>query len=381
MGTDTALKKTIKVCHIASGDLWAGAEAVLHDLLLALAADESVDAGVILLNEHILSGKLRDAGFDVEIVAEEQHGLLAIFRQLRKRLKRLMPDVVHTHRYKENILGGVAAKLVGVKHLVCTIHGMPEPLSGLKSLKSKLKFAAETFVFKRLASAIVAVSEDIARQVRPRVGKTPVVVIHNGIKLPQLAQEKEAAAQGRVTICTAGRLNPIKGYEYLIKATALLKQRDLDFELVIIGDGPLRGELEALAQELGAEGFVRFPGFNPKPLDVIASSDIFVLSSLHEGISIALLEALSLGKAVVVTNVGGNPEVVAHEKSGLLVPARDESALADAFARLLTDRELRRRLGSAGRDVIKAEFTDRVMAGKTVRLYKDLLESGRPQQS
>jgi glycosyltransferase involved in cell wall biosynthesis len=210
-------------------------------------------------------------------------------------------------------------------------------------------------------------------------GKTPIAVIHNGISMPGLEaadfRDESTGISGPVQICTAGRLNPIKGYDHLIRAAGVLVERGLDFQLLIIGDGPLRRQLESQANEMDVSAFVQFLGFDPNPLEVIKRCQIFVLSSLHEGISIALLEALSLGKVAVVTDVGGNREIVTHDVSGLLVTPTDHVMLADALERLIREPKLREALGAAGKEVVRNHFTDVAMADATQELYQKLTKT------
>ena len=168
-----------------------------------------------------------------------------------------------------------------------------------------------------------------------------------------------------------------RGNEQLLEAAALVRQAIPSATLVVVGDGPLRPALEARAQELGLNGSVRFLGAVPQAARLIPHFDVFVLSSVWEGMSNSLLEAMAAGRPVVATRVGGNPEVVVDGETGLLVPPRDARALADATVRLLRDRELARRFGDAGRRRVESQFTLERMVHRMEDLYDDLLARKR----
>jgi glycosyltransferase involved in cell wall biosynthesis len=141
----------------------------------------------------------------------------------------------------------------------------------------------------------------------------------------------------------------------------------------VVGDGPLRQALEEKARALRLNGTVRFLGAVPNASSLLPHFDIFVLSSLWEGMSNSLLEAMAAGKPVVATDAGGSPEVVIDGKTGILVPPNDPEALADAMLRLLADRELARSLGEAGRVRVQSEFTLETMVARLEELYDSLL--------
>lgn len=143
--------------------------------------------------------------------------------------------------------------------------------------------------------------------------------------------------------------------------------------LVMVGDGPLRPTLEARARDLGLNGAVRFLGAVPRAASFLPHFDVFVLSSVWEGMSNSLLEAMAAGRPVVATRVGGNPEVVVDGETGLLVPPRDPRALADAVLRLLGDPALAGRLGEAARRRVESQFTLEQMVSRMQELYDQLL--------
>lgn len=178
---------------------------------------------------------------------------------------------------------------------------------------------------------------------------------------------------GPLKIVTTGALIWRKGIEYLLMALRLLRDRAVDVELIVIGDGNERDRAEFTARDLGLEACVRFAGKLP-PAEVLATlqtADAFVLSSLSEGISNAVLEAMACGLAVVTTDCGGMLEAIVPDVEGLIVPVRDPVAMADALGRLAASPDLRRKLGSSARERVVRDFD----LAHQVKLYAELFRS------
>lgn len=177
---------------------------------------------------------------------------------------------------------------------------------------------------------------------------------------------------GTPVVGTVANLKSHKRLDRLLRAAAIVRGSRPDVRFVVVGSGPLEGELRHLAGRLRLDGTVMFLGFREDAQRVATSFDVFALSSEHEGLSIALIEALALGRPAVLPDVGGLGEVVRHEREGLLVPPADEGALAAAILRLLDDQDLRGRLGEAG--VARAmDFDIRVAVSRIEAVYEELL--------
>jgi glycosyltransferase involved in cell wall biosynthesis len=172
-------------------------------------------------------------------------------------------------------------------------------------------------------------------------------------------------------VCTVGRLMPVKGLNHLLHAAQRLAAVRDDIAFAVVGDGPLKGELLKMVTELGIERQVFFIGFRRDVREILGSADAFVLTSLHEGIPMSLLEAMSIGLPVVATRVGGIPEVVEDGSSGFLVPPGDEESIAAAIVTALS--ESGREISVSGRERIKQKFSLTVMAARTDRIYRGLL--------
>ncbi len=206
-----------------------------------------------------------------------------------------------------------------------------------------------------------------------------VDVVHDGIDVEKVqrlpAQDLHAEfwlPHGVPAIVNVGALVAHKGQKHLIDAMPIVMQDVPDAHLVILGEGELRQALERQVKERHLEKRVRLPGFREDVLELVRSADLFVMSSVTEGLGSAVLDAMAMGLAVVGTRAGGIPEAVVHEETGLLVPPGDAAALAAAIASLLQDAERRRLYGEAGRARVARHFgVDKLVEG-TLRVYRDV---------
>src|SRR6185503_8425874 len=165
-------------------------------------------------------------------------------------------------------------------------------------------------------------------------------------------------------------LVPHKGQRHLIEAAAVVIQKVPDARFVIAGEGELRPQLERLIKERHLEKHVFLAGFRPDILSVHKAFDIFVMSSLTEGLGTSLLDAMACGKPIVATTAGGMPEVVADGQTGLLVAPRDDHALAAAIVRLLKDPQARAAMGAAGERRVRERFSSDRMVQDTLQVYR-----------
>jgi glycosyltransferase involved in cell wall biosynthesis len=204
-------------------------------------------------------------------------------------------------------------------------------------------------------------------------------VIWNGIDTERFTPSRRAAGRNalglssELLIGTAGRLVPVKDQAGFLRSLAHLRSQGANFTAVIAGDGPLRSELEALAGSLGLASQVRFLGERSDIDAVLAALDIFVLSSVSEGMSNTILEAMSCGVPVVATHVGGADELVVEGLTGTLVPASNAEALGNALAELAMDPARGRRLGAAGRKRVERLFSQQTMLDAYRNLYARLV--------
>jgi glycosyltransferase involved in cell wall biosynthesis len=237
------------------------------------------------------------------------------------------------------------------------------------------------------ASRFCCVSEDIAasvidRRVAPR---RKVVVVGNGIDAASLAVAPDAELRRElgiperaVVVGTVGRLTEIKRQDFLLRGFARVALARADAHLLVVGDGPMRTELEILARTLGVSGRVHFAGYRADPERFYPLMDVFALTSRSEGMPLSVLEAWAAGKPVVATRVGGLPDLVEDGRTGHLVALDDVPGLASALGGVLDSPALAARMGAAGRAVVRDRFDVSVMAEAYQRLYADEVAAARP---
>jgi sugar transferase (PEP-CTERM/EpsH1 system associated) len=290
---------------------------------------------------------------------------------LLKILSKVKPHVVHTHNPSPHLYGIVAGRLLGAPALVHTKHGR----NIFEVHGSRLRGRVASW----LSDCIVPVSADARDVAREREGVplNKLHVIRNGIDLAAFSFRDHGVPQTRCRAIHVARLNRVKDQATLLRAVRMVVAQRPDFTLDIVGDGEIRSELEELAAQLEIAGCVQFLGYRNDVRDRLSSADVFLLSSISEGISLTLLEAMAVGLPVVATDVGGNREVVVHGETGLLVPAKSPRELANAILRLANDRPLAHAMGVAGRKRVEAHFDLRKVVAEYEDLYLRILARSR----
>jgi glycosyltransferase involved in cell wall biosynthesis len=345
-------------------------------ILCCLATDRR-DPIQLLDRVRELDVPILDAGVrDTANALGRPHTFLQMARVARE-LRRRRVQIVHSYLFHANWFGTLAARMAGVPVTIVSKRSMDV------YPRARDRWACR--VVNRLADRVTAVAEAVRDHVHvtEHCPVEKIVVIPNGIDtdgaeaspppgaVPALLGDGEGAVVG-----TIARLVWKRGHEELLQAAALVVQAEPSVRLAIVGDGPLRSTLEARARGLGLDGEIRFLGAVPNAARLLPGFDVFVLSSVLEGMSNAVLEAMAAGRPVVATRVGGNSELVVDGETGFLVPPRDPGALADAVLRLVRDPQMARRFGEAGRRRAQSEFSLATMVGRLERLY-DALLTGR----
>lgn len=235
---------------------------------------------------------------------------------------------------------------------------------------------SEIATVNRAAARVICVSQGVADDLgRQGVTRDLLTVVYNGIDVAQPLPRPLRADVPGLQIGTVGQLVPRKRFDDLLRAVAKLRTLGLDVACVIVGEGPEKERLEQLAHRLGIAPHVRLVGFQQQPLAWIQGFDIFVLPSEREGLPRVVLEAMLAGKPVIGADVTGTRELVTDGETGFLYPCKDVDALAERLRRLAEDRDLRQRMGEAGRRRVAEHFSiDRYVAGVTA-VWEKVLQS------
>ena len=296
--------------------------------------------------------------------------VLAVSECIRA-IKRINPDIVHTHSTKAGLIGRAAAKLAG-KPVVFTAHGWSFT-EGIAERSRRLATFIERHA-ARISDAIICVSEyDRRLALHLGVGNEALLTrIHNGVLDVPTEMRANHSGNGPVKIISVARLDAPKDHALLIDALATIK--DIPWELELIGDGPLTESIRARANSLGIGERVLFSGLCNDVPERLSKADLFVLASGFEGFPLSILEAMRANLPVIASDVGGVSESVVEGTTGFLVPKGDKDALADRLRLLITDPELRKRLGLQGRFLYEREFSFDVMYNRTFEIYQRVLE-------
>ena len=362
---------SISVVHVASGDLWAGAEVQLHALVGGLRTLPEVSTHVVVLNDRELAARLRAADVATTVLDEGRLNTLELIGALRRVLAQVRADIVHTHRTKENVVGAVAALTSGIPSLR-TSHGAPEHVKKVFS-RAQMGVRLDAMLARRVQKKVVAVSRDLAGLLSRQFGADRVVCIPNGID-PLAVRSAAGAGTGRIAlkgerrVGFVGRLVKVKRVDLLLQAARICEQwAPGAARFYIIGDGPLNAELQAQARALGLDSVCEFLGFQANCLSIMAQLDTLVFTSDHEGLPMAALEALALGVPLVAHAVGGLPDLIDSPERGCLVEEQDPERYATGIRSVLENRT-----PVAGASLLPEAFVLDACCRKYVSLYREI---------
>lgn len=358
------------------------AEALRDDYSIAVAAGEEAEENWLKQEIGILGLSFKGLKHLKRAISPIDDILATI--EILNLIKEEKPDIIHLNSSKISILGSLAWRLLPKDlrtriKVVYTVHGWVflEPLPFLKKLffhwAEKL-----TAVYKH---KLICVSEhDRLSALKERIcPEKKLVTIHNGISLPNgskrpgLSLLNSQALGAKHRIVTIANLYPTKGLEYLVEAAKILKDKGYDFSISIIGEGHERSKLETMILASGLKDKAFLLGAIPDASLCLSSFDIYACSSVKEGLSYTIIEAMLSGLPIVATNVGGNGELITDKTEGLLVEAKNPDALAEALERLISHREEAAIFGINARIKAETDFNQEQMVSKTKGVYGELL--------
>jgi glycosyltransferase involved in cell wall biosynthesis len=374
----TGAGRSLTVVHVVLSLNVGGLERVVLDLARCGERSGQKVAVVCIDEPGQLAPALVAEGTEVHCVFKRPGLRPGLVRHLAELLRGLSADVVHTHQVGALIYAGPAARRARVPVVVHTEHG--------KNYGARWRTRLLGRLAGRYAQRFFCVSQDIASEVAERriVPASKVRVAHNGIDTARSCVAIDGAAvraqlgipASAPVVGMVGRLTEIKRPDLLLRAFAGVSRILPDAYLLIVGDGPLMGELVALAEALDVAPRVRFAGYQPRPQDFFRIMDVFALTSRSEGMPLVILEAWAAGLPVVGSAVGGIPELLGSGCGRLFEPG-SVAELQRALEELLVDRDAARRIGESGRKRVLAAFDVRHMAERYQANYLELLSHRR----
>lgn len=384
-GVTGLMEKRGKIIHIIGGGEFGGAEQHILSLLEYIEGQQEIEAEVVTFYDGLLAKKLRERGNRVTIIPQTGRFDLKLYAHLVRLFMEKRPDLIHTHGVRANFFSRLAGRRAHVPHIVTTVHSILKhdyPKAGEFLIARWMEKATLAYT-----EAFIAVSSAVKEDLRRfGVEAERIHVIHNGIHTeeyaptPALFEERKkirhewGIADEELLLLTVARLVPVKGLKGLIEGFAKAYQEIPRLRLAIIGEGPERRPLESIAQALGVGDHVIFAGFRQDIPALLASADLYLNTSLSEGLPLSLMEAMAAEKPVIVTEVGGMREMVKHEQTGLFIPPNSPEKVADAILRLARDEALRQNLGVQGRIYAQKHFSVTAMGEATLHFYQSLIK-------
>lgn len=376
----------MNITHFVESLNRGGLERVVVDLVRSQHEAGYRCQVVCLFEAGTLAPELAELGIPVASCGKRQGLDLRAILRARRFLRRHATEVLHTHNAISHYYAVIASRGLSLRRVISTRHGMGATRAvaqrdsrGRSWRDGRLEWLyGKSMAFTHAIATVCETARHEYAQ-RPDLRSTKIVAVPNGIQVERFApacahmrQQLRAALGVAADTRLAGfvgRLTWAKDHATLIRAFELVQARLPDSALVLIGDGPLRPALQELAKAEGVADRVFFLGDRNDIQSLLQGLDVFAMSSVTEGYSVALLEACATGLPIVATNVGGNVEIVRHGINGWLVPAREPAALAGALVDILQDDEQARTMGQAGREWVMQHGSLRTMAMRYGEIY------------
>jgi glycosyltransferase involved in cell wall biosynthesis len=350
----------LTIAHVVDSMEMGGAEK-LTATLCRLQRNRGHAASVhCLYGVGVLGEELRAEGFEVTL--HHPSAFFNLMRSLYREFRRSRPDVVHCHNATAAIIAAFPARRAGVKSVIVTRHGLVKPPY---QIRRELKFALAS----RWCDWIVGVCEGTRTNLlaAPFAARDRIIHIYNGAS-PADVRAVPRTKRG-FTLLYVGRLAPLKDHATLLRAVALIRRHHPDVQLWIVGDGPLQLSLRKLTYELGLNDSVTFFGEQGDVSSFMLAADLFVSSSVTEGLPVSLLEAMSAGLPAVVTDVGGMGEIARLSGAVTLVPSSDPQSMASALSDAIARRQELPKMGQLASHCYEQYFRPERMLDDYISLY------------
>jgi L-malate glycosyltransferase len=367
--------KVIRLTHLIVDLEIGGAENGVVNVLNGLDEHLFKTSLYVFKSGCALESRLRKNIRLVHVPKRKGNDPMAVLR-LALLLRRDRPHILHTHTWSTLVEGVLAAKLAGVPIIVHGEHGTVRKESRPHVYTQRL--------FWRGADVVLTVSETLKQHLLKEIGfpAERIIAIQNGVDTERFQPHRDSASTrkelglpvGGFIVGSVGRLVPVKNHVTLMRAVARVASRIPHVVLMLVGDGPLDGELKMLAQELGIADRVVFLGYRHEVPLLLTAMDVFVLPSLREGMPNALLEAMASGLPVIASKMGGASEIVRDGENGFLVCPTDAGRLSQLIYQLSISRERCRAMGMEARRYVERDFKMEHMVNKYTNLYLALAE-------
>lgn len=370
----------MNILHVASGDLWAGAEVQLFHLATALNDKENISLTVFLLNHGQLEQQLVAKGVKVKVFDETKYSTLEIYRKIKNAAKKLNTDIIHSHRIKENVLASLVAQIIGCKS-VRTVHGASEFIIHWKKIKQYMIYLVDKFCGSYLQTKLIAVSEELTDKLTDKFSPDKLVTINNSVNVDYIEKRSVEAIDtsivinNHINIGFVGRFVSVKRVglflDIAIRTIRLLP--DIDIHFYMIGDGPLFEEIYSKVQSENLSDRIHLPGFVENSAPYIKQLSYLMFTSEHEGLPMTLLEAMALEVPIISTDLPSLKNVLNGNDGGYFVDSTDPAELASFVADLVKRPEEAILKSRFAKDILENEYSLATNINKYVDLYKEVL--------
>jgi len=371
--------RNIKVLHLITSLEVGGAQ---HGLLLGLPrfnTDRYEHIICSLMNRIPMAEQFRESGIEVHSLGLNRRTDLSVVVRLRRLMKKVRPDILHTYLLHANVLGRIVGRLVGIPVIIGSERtiGQAGPCGRLATKLSN-----------PLTNAVEVNSELGARSIAIDLGVPPdkIEVVRSGVDLKKFGHSTNRAAvrsqmglkKGQHLVLYVGRLRAVKGIEYGLRAFAAAQSQLSSMHMALAGEGELLDHLKNIVRELNVSDHVTFLGVRNDLPDLLSGADSVLMPSLKEGFPRTAIEAMAAGKPIIATNVGGTSEAIIDGETGILIPAKNIEVMTSTLLRLVNDKDLQLKLGEAGRQRSTNNYSVNNYVTRLDELYRKLLKYDNP---
>ena len=342
-------------------------------LLESLNLYSDIELEIIVLNKGILFDKLNSKGIKTYLLNENKLNFLNIVVDVRKILHRTKPDIIHSHRYKENIISCLSRGFSSRMKLIATQHGLSEKFDDSVDLKNQFVLKLNLWFLKNFFSKIISVSRRMKGKLKAfyRINGEMIEIIHNGIDINHVKEKKRAA--NKFFIGSAGRFFPVKDYPLMVKIAGIIKKETDGIKFKIAGDGPEFNNVCDCIKELNLLDSFQLAGHVNNIQSFYSNIDLYLNTSIYEGLPMSVLEAMSMGLPVIAPDTGGLGEIIKNGVNGFLISSREPEKFAEKCILLFKNNQLYKNMSQEAYRTVKQNFTRSAMAEKYYSLYKRVL--------
>jgi len=369
--------KVLKILHIASGDIWAGAEKQLFHLIKMLNEHRTIEVKVFLFNEGVLSEKLSEIGVDVYICNENKNSGIVLTQQIFNKCAKDNIKIMHAHGYKSHILSLPVKYLFRNIVLIRTMHGAIETKPRKWDLQGRMLFLLEKFAIKH-SDSIIAVSLQLKEYLLSLYNIENIKIIENGIDVEETISDSRLQSEitlddkNKLKVALIGRLTPVKNPLFFTQIQEeLIKKSNHDYIFYIIGTGPEEDSIKEYIKEHKLDGKVILTGFVENVPSILSGIDVLLITSIHEGLPIILLEAMTLGVVVISISTGGIPNVISNYENGFLIPSHNIFQFIDSLESVLNNHSLRNKIQIHAMETIRDKYSIDTSGKKYLEVYDE----------